>query len=145
MDQVQAYHILKTLRTIRNIAWALLAVALVSLLFFRECHADSWTRNQKLTEISWQVLHIIDWGQTRNIAQNPQYEEIGLPRFIIGSHPSTQGVDLYMGLTAIGHYLISDWLIDRKSRWYPWWQAVSIGATGACVVNNFSIGLRCKF
>ena len=93
-----------------------------------------------LREAGWQVLHIVDWGQTLDIARNPGlYHEINP---VIGRHPSVGRVNLYMGLSAAGHLAVS-WALPKEYRVY--WQWMTIGVTGGLVGHNFNIGLRVRF
>ena len=97
---------------------------------------ENWTRGDTYREVAWGAIHIADWAQTRQIAQNPdKYHETNP---ILGSHPSTQSVDLYMGSVLIVHPFISAAL---PKPYRDVWQYMSIGVSGACVINNISIGV----
>ena len=107
------------------------------------------TKGQIVGEVAWQVIHVVDWGQTLDIAANPdRYHEINP---IIGRHPSRGRVNLYMGASAILHPVVT-WLLPEKAevfgfefnpRWV--WLGGTIATSGACVINNNSIGLRFGF
>jgi len=99
------------------------------------CFTD-WTKADVYRQATWTALHGADWLQTRQIAQHPdQYRETNP---ILGSHPSLASVDLYMGAWMVIHPLISD-VLPPEYRKY--WQYISIGVTGGCVLNNLSIGI----
>jgi len=116
--------------------------------------SDKWTTQDKVLEISWQVLHFIDWGQTRHIAKHPdEYYECETVYYAIGSHPDTGQVDFIMGLGAVAHPIITH-LLPRKARflwtdimWYPrtTWQSITIITTGRYVVGNAAIGIKMDF
>ncbi len=102
-------------------------------------YAD-WTKADTLREVAWQGIHIMDWGTTLDMARQPdKYHEINP---ILGKHPSVGKVNLYMGLSAIGHMAVS-YALPEKIR--PYWQYITIGISSACVINNFNVGLKVKF
>jgi hypothetical protein len=83
------------------------------------------------------TIHAVDWAQTRQIAQHPeQFKEMNP---ILGSHPSVQSVDIYMGSALIIHPVISSVL---PSHYREAWQYISIGVSGGAVINNVNIGVR---
>lgn len=104
-------------------------------------HAETnWTRTDTAREVAWQAINIIDWGQTLDIARNPEdYREYNP---ILGKHPSVGNVNLYMLSSALIHPIIS-YILPPKIR--PYWQYITIGLSGACVINNAAVGLRVKF
>jgi hypothetical protein len=94
----------------------------------------------KTLEITWQIIHFIDWGQTLEIARQPdRYFERNK---ILGSHPSVGEVNTYMAITAVTHAVVS-YLLPKKYRKY--WQHLTIYESLSCVVNNFNLGLRVRF
>jgi hypothetical protein len=102
--------------------------------------ADEWSTRDKSLEATWQVLHFIDWRQTRTIAKNP--DDCREMNPILGEHPSTTEVDIYMITGAILHPIVTHFLPEK---YRPWWLGISIGMSGACVVNNFIVGIRMDF
>ena len=101
---------------------------------------DSWSKGDIGKEVAWQALHLVDWGQTLDIASQPKkYHELNPA---MGKHPSRSKVNLYMAASALLHVGITHVL---PSRCRPWFQHVSIGVSGTCVVNNFAVGLSIKF
>ncbi len=102
-------------------------------------HAE-WNKGDTAREVAWQGIHVIDWGQTLEIARHPEkYHELNP---ILGRHPSVGRVNVYMGLSALGHLGMS-YILPKKARLY--WQYISIGVSAGCVVNNYKIGLGVKF
>lgn len=119
--------------------YAILGAALV-LLSSATFAADPWSDGDIAREVAWQALHLIDWGQTRSIAKNPdQYRELNP---ILGEHPSIGRVNTYMAASAIAHIIVSDYL---SGDWRTAWQWVTIGITASAVHNNYRIGLRLDF
>lgn len=114
-------------------------IFILLILSSSKCYAN-WNKSDTIREVVWQGIHVIDWGQTLEVARHPEkYHELNP---ILGRHPSVGRVNVYMGLSAVGHIVIS-YILPEKARSY--WQYVSIGVSGACVVNNFNIGLGIKF
>lgn len=102
--------------------------------------ADKWSTRDKGLELSYQILHFIDWRQTRYIAKNPEdYYEMNP---VLGKHPSTYKVDAYFIGTAIVHPIITHFL---PQKYRPWWQAVTITMSGTCVINNYFVGIKMDF
>ena len=101
---------------------------------------DEWSKRDYALQTTWIAIDIIDWGQTRHIAKNPQQFHENNPT--LGGHPSVGQVDAFFisGIvlnTAITHIL--------PSAWRPYWQAVSIGFSSVFVVNNYRLGLKIDF
>jgi hypothetical protein len=102
--------------------------------------ADPWDRSDIGMEIVWQLLHVMDWGQTRDIAMNPdRYWEFNP---ILGKHPSVTDVNAWFFFTSVLHLAITHVLPDN---WRPAWQIGTMFGTGALVIHNRSIGLRVRF
>jgi len=102
--------------------------------------ADPWDGQDIGLEVTYQILHLIDWGQTLDIAAQPEhYREINP---LMGDHPSRSRVNAYMGASALAHLGITHFL---PKSWRPYWQGLTIGMTGALVIHNFNIGLQVRF
>ncbi len=118
---------------------ALLILAL-SLISPEGCRADEWTRADYLLEGSWVALHVLNWGTTLDIADNPgRYYETNP---IMGRHPSRGKVNLYFVSTTVAHVLTSA-LLPKK--WREYFQVGSIAVTGGCLGWDLSLGLKIKF
>jgi hypothetical protein len=116
------------------------ALLLLILLWTSVCEANDWNLDDTMREVVWQTVNVIDWGQTLEIARNPEdYREYNP---VLGKHPSVENVNLYMLSGAIGHSIVS-YVLPKKARMY--WQYITIGLSGACVINNASMGIRIKF
>lgn len=108
--------------------------------YLSSAYASDWTRGDTIREVSWEVLHVIDWGQTLEIARYPyRYSEYNP---ILGKHPSVGKVNLYMGAWVILHPVIS-YLLPKDYR--KVWQYISIGVSAGCVGKNFSAGIGVRF
>jgi hypothetical protein len=138
----------------------LLAVTAVCVLLFFPARAHAWepdnlSKGDVQLEIAWQIVHFIDWHQTKYIANHPNdYYEQGLAVVVLGKHPDPEAVDLYMGLGALahagvtyvlpqkGHFLwVENWEFNPRRAW----QHVTLGSSGACVISNISIGIGFDF
>ena len=119
----------------------LLMIIVTVVVFCRPTPAfDPWSRGDIAREVAWQGIHLIDWGQTLDIADNlDKYHE---HNFWMGDHPSRGKVNLYMGLETILHPLVTH-VLPKSCR--PYWQWVTIGISGGLVINNYSIGLKVRF
>lgn len=102
--------------------------------------ADPWSRQDIGLEVGYQLLHVIDWGQTRQIAKQPdKYYEMNP---ILGEHPSVGRVDAYMALSGLLHVGVTHFL---PKEYRPWFQGITIVIKGGLVAHNFSIGLGVSF
>lgn len=94
-------------------------------------------------ETAFQVLNIIDWGQTRYIAKNPdRYKEVESAHFI-SEHPTTGRVDAYMAQTAVLH-LVATCLLEDED-WRAAFQYITIGNKLNATLGNLTIGVKMDF
>ena len=118
----------------------ILLTAMFVLLLVNIAQPFEWSKEDTIREITWQVLHVMDWGQTLDIARQPhKYQELNP---VLGKHPSVGKVNTYMALSAVAHLGIS---LALPKEYRKWFQYVTIGMTGSLVIHNHSIGLRIKF
>ena len=82
---------------------------------------------------------IMDWGQTRYIANHEQYTENNA---ILGKHPSTQSIDKYFMTTIALTNGIAYYIPDKyQNNWY-----ITVGTLeGLTVIHNKSIGIGMRF
>lgn len=137
-----------TQQRIFGITCGLWLVALIALLSVTAARAD-WNKDEVITEIFWQVLHVVDWGQTRYIATHPnEYREMNP---ILGDHPSKREVDIYMACGAVLHPIIVG-LLPRRTDILGFefsprgiFQKSSVAITGGLVGHNFYLGIGVEF
>ena len=117
-------------------------IIILACLFFisTPAFADNWTREDTYRELTWTALLVVDYGQTMNIARNPDKFREYNP--ILGEHPSQSSVGLYMLSAAIIHPVISYYLPPKYRKW---WQYISIGVELGTVGNNFGAGIGVTF
>ena len=115
---------------------------LVLLLLSSSAFADEWTSGDSYREAVFQTLNVIDWGQTRYVAEYPdQFYERESQQFI-GKHPTTGKVDAYMAESAILHLAVSYLL---HSDWRSAFQYLTIGGKLNATIGNASIGVKVSF
>ena len=101
---------------------------------------EKWSKQDYILEGTWQVIHLMDWGTTLDITRHPdKYKEMNP---ILGEHPSRERVNIYMFSGALVHAGVT-YILPPKYRSY--FQGVTIGMSGAYVLNNLAIGLQIKF
>ncbi len=120
---------------------AILAAVLACAL----CGRLSWTKSEIAKEAMWGGLQLMDYRQTMQTARNPdRFRELNP---FLGEHPSQGEVSAWFMGWAFWHPVITDALPREKtilgSRIKPrdLWQNLSLAVSGACVINNFSVGL----
>ena len=124
--------------------------------------ADKWSTQDIVFETAYQILHFIDWRQTRYIAKSPSSSRkivdfvdwekkkyvFKYPKAyseknpILGRHPSVFTVDKYFLITAVLHPVVTHYL-PKKYR--VWWQGITIAISGGFVGYNYSIGIKMDF
>lgn len=130
------------------------ALYAVLLLVCSQARADYWS-NDRLTNsviIASNVLTVMDWAQTRHIADNPErFMETGPAADEIGIHPTTGEVNRYFIQTLIVWNGIGYFLPDSVTTFGKTWspkQVFYISLTayeGSYVMNNRQIGIRMQF
>ena len=112
------------------------------LLFSTSAFADNWTTADTYREVAFQTLNVIDWGQTRYIAQNPnkyyEHDYSGL----IGSNPTTGRIDAFMVESAVLHFIVAYYLPES---WRTPFQYLTIGGKLNATIGNASIGIQMSF
>lgn len=114
----------------------IILIILIVSLFYSKAHATDWTGEEIAKEIAFQGLNIADFYLTDRIMKDGG-EEVGLIKAVIGSHPDTDTLIIAAGLTAVGHYFISEYLINNKPQYTAIWQNISIGVKGLVVGFNY--------
>ena len=115
-------------------------IPIILIILFTGCATDPWTKNQKILQGTSTALHMIDWGQTLNIADEPdKYEEMNP---IIGKHPSRSRVNTYFALSGLAKIAIAHIMPSEHRKW---WLGFNIMISGYCVQNNYRIGVRMNF
>lgn len=100
---------------------------------------DRWTLKDTLYQTQYAVLHIIDWGQTRYIADSDEFYEMNP---VLGANPTKEAVDLYFAVTLVSHTAIS-FILPEK--WRRKWQFFWIGLESFITASNSSAGVAISF
>ena len=105
------------------------------------CQADEWTKTDTAREAAYLILHVVDWGQTRNIVhrRDKGYWEANP---ILGKYPSIKRVDSYFSFMAVAHVAVA-YVLPRG--WREGFQYTTAGLKTGLIINNNSIGLRVDF
>lgn len=101
---------------------------------------DKWTKTDTIFQLTYSVIHIVDWGQTLNTAKN--YDKFYEKNKILGTHPSTNNVHKYFLITLVGHAAIS-YVLPHPYRRY--WQFIWIGFQLGNVAANYNAGVNINF
>lgn len=113
---------------------------IISILLLTACAHDPWTKAEKAKETAWLALHAVDHKQTQYAMDRPnEYKELNP---ILGKHPSKGRINTFMLTTAIGHFLITNY-IPKEHR--AFWQNFTLGTKAAVVGWNFHVGARIEF
>lgn len=117
----------------------LLTVLLVHVLC-AGVEASDWTEADTAREVAYLALHVMDWGQTLDIADHPErfYER----NPVLGRHPSRGDVNRYFIITGLLHPVVS-YMLPRG--WRDGWQYVTIGVEVGCVGANARLGVGFGF
>lgn len=119
-----------------------LAISLILLLFATApaLAADPWSKADKAREAVYLAMHVLDWGQTLDIAKNPDLHGEG--NSILGEHPSVKRVNRYFVATALLQVGVTHAL---PARWRPAFQYFWIGVEAGFVAHNYRAGVRVNF
>ena len=115
----------------------LLPLILVLLVGCASVPFEGWSKADTARQATVAALLAADWYQTRRIAADPNYVELNP---ILGEHPSSGSVDLYMLTCAVAHTVVSGML--KPGHWREAWQYTWIGAEAVTVGRNYKIGVR---
>ena len=141
---------MKTLLEVLTVLAAAAALFMAMWLAPDMSRADAWAKGDVALEVAWGVAHMVDWGTTRDLSK--RYDE-GLyeTNIILGRHPSTNKIDLYMGACMVLHPIITDILPKKATTlgidWNPRsaWQYISLGVSAGAAGSNLSLGLHIDF
>jgi hypothetical protein len=104
--------------------------------------AAEWTEADSVRESTYLALHLIDWGQTRNIVHRESEDYYEKVNPILGRHPSIGRVNTYMTVSAVTHVGIAYFL---PRQWRDVFQYTTMGYKAGLVIGNDRIGLRVDF
>lgn len=103
-------------------------------------YSGKWTRVDTAREMTWIAIHVIDWGQTLDIARRSnQYSEINP---LMGRHPSVGRVNNLMILGTVAH-IGGAYLCPKNLRGVYQWTSIIVNA--GFIIHNHKIGLKVRF
>lgn len=114
-------------------------ILIASMLFNLNVSANEWTTENTAWESAYMVAHLVDWGQTLDIASSSEFVE---KNPLLGVNPTRGDVNKYFLLTGIGHYLISRYVFDD---YRATWQQSTFFIQFNVVRKNISLGVRVNF
>lgn len=98
-----------------------------------------WTTEDRMAGVTALTFTVIDWGQTRYIAEHQQFYEINP---ILGMHPSMAKVNTYFAGALIGGTILTFALPEKDRKWFLGGVTVlELGVTA----HNANIGIRVNF
>jgi hypothetical protein len=125
---------------------AVMFVALLMLCCLGGCAAmpNTWTKENQRLEAAYQVVHVVDLGQTLDIKNHPGLKE---NNWFMGTHPSDGKIAVWYIGTAWGHAFVTSALEnERAPRWLcRSWEVLTIGDALNNVRGNYQLGLKVKF
>lgn len=114
--------------------------ALLLLLAAGAAQADPWDTTDKVLGAAAVAALVVDWGQTRYIAQHPgQYYEHNA---LLPDHPTLGQVNRHFAVALAGTLLIADYLSPPNRKIFL---SVITGFELAVTTRNRSIGVKIAF
>jgi len=91
---------------------------------------------------AYTIFHVVDWKQTLEIAENPQFYETNP---VLGEQPSKGRVNTYFAATLVLHWTLGYILYEYVKP--VWWVYIGFtsGVEGMMIYQNWEIGVRIKF
>lgn len=115
-----------------------LIVAACTLAF--SASAEPLSREDIARQLTYTMLHVADWNQTRRIARNPHlWHEKNI---VLGRHPRQVEVNRYFATTLAAHWLVTAAL---PAEWRAPWQGVTIALQASVVRRNYRLGISASF
>ena len=115
---------------------AFIQVVFVMLMLNGCCSFDKWTREDKILQSIQLGFHSIDWLQTMEIVNEPDYYESNA---WIGKHPTKSDINRYMLATAVMTVLITHTLPQEHRKY---WLMFRIGVSSSAAVQNYNVGIK---
>ena len=121
------------------------------LLIGTQAFAGDWTSKNTATEIVWQAVNVIDWGQTLDIADKCRKPYVILRGHKVrisesndrlGKCPTFSAVNKHFIWNSISHFGISYLLPNKYRVGYQW---LTIGYGIHIIQGNAHVGIRVRF
>jgi len=111
-------------------------LAILLICYANNGQAYEWSIQDRALLAGAAIVHVIDWGQTRTIAKNPDVWVEHNP--LLGTHPSVNRVNNYFLATALVVPLLAHYISEWRSQILGAWLLVEVSA----VASNYHIGIR---
>ena len=70
-----------------------LTIYMLIILMANNVYANEWTKSDSTLQVTYSLLHVVDWRQTLEITDSNEYKEANI---FLGSRPSKDEINLYM-------------------------------------------------
>lgn len=117
------------------------AISLLSL-----CGCAGMSSEARVSETAYQVLNVVDTGQTITIGRSPNWRE-GISQPELGARPRAGRTYAVMAIGGLAHFAITRLLDSQDPGHGAWhvaslvWQGVSIAGKGYVVIDNAAGGI----
>lgn len=108
-----------------NCVIRILLAIILTMFCVSKAHATDWTGEEIAKEIAFQGLNAVDFYLTDRIIKNGGHE-IGLLKVVMGEKPNTERLIITGVIVAVGHYYVTDYIIDKLPKYTKLWQNISI-------------------
>ena len=114
-------------------------IILACLLCFSCATPSKLTKGQKIKEVCWQFLHVIDYKLTENaMSRTGEFKEANP---LLGDHPSEGRLNTYAVIGSLSHFLTTRYLEEYREAWLN----VTLGLKAVVVGNGFYVGAKVEF
>ncbi len=110
----------------------LIIIALIAGLF------SGWTPSQKMLWGTYTASWLIDFGQTRYIAEHPDTYWEEQSAYLIGKHPSVGRVNNFFVAQYVLNYFIADYIGKNKD----WYLGLLTAIHTEAAIGNVGIGIK---
>ena len=115
-------------------------IVVVILLYPFTSNSEEFSKQEKIGELSFQLVNFIDMMQTIEIVQHDDLYYETNP--ILGKHPQQHEVIIYFMLRGYSHYRITQWLPEKFRM--PW-LTISVLPQIPIIEHNHNLGIRVTF
>jgi hypothetical protein len=120
--------------------WKVVLLVVIMMMVASPAYGfDEWTKEDTYWQLGVLASQIIDWGQTREIVANPNFNETNPT---LGSSPTLEEVNRYFAACVVGNYTLSRIL---PKNWRRTWQVSSVAFQFHYIKNNYELGIGIKF
>lgn len=139
-----------------------LVLVVMMLAMCSKAHAEEdvskWTATDIGMQAVYTTLHVMDWGQTRDMTPrllNGTYQVPIETNPILGKYPSNGDINTYFITAIVLHTAVSHYIprvvkacggSDSTAKYSRTvWQAITIGFEGGVVASNARLGVKIQF